>query len=122
MTSFAFAEPYGFMVLSQNKDKADLYFENGKLKQQVLGQINAQAAKAPKELTALFGNNKINVKITLDNGSTASYFVRTNGGKVAEVLQGTRNDADLEVKVKESTIDRVSKSKLKPNTKKQSYT
>lgn len=105
------AEPTGLAVLTQNKALADSFFENGKLKQVYVDQINEQLKAAPPELLNLFGNNKINAYITLDDGSVLSYYVKTENGKISEVLQGTKDDADLEIRVSEGTIEKIAQSK-----------
>ncbi|GEM_PF-5424456 len=108
---FALSEDTGFMILSKNKQLADSYFEGGRLKAQYIEQMNAQIGKAPPQLTSLFGNNKINIYLTLDDGADSIYYVNTQGGKVIKVLQGAKSDADLEIKAAEKTIDRIALSK-----------
>lgn len=108
---FALSEPTGFMVLTQNRQAMDSFFEGGALKAQYLEQMNAQMGRAPAQITSLFGNNKINLRITLDDGSGADYYFSTHGGKAAEVLQGAKADADLEIRLSEATIDRIALSK-----------
>ncbi len=101
----------GFLIFTQGQQAIDGYFEGGKLKQEHLDKMNAQLKEVPKELVSLFGNNRINIYVTLDDGSTTSYYTATTGGRVAEVLKGTKDDADLEVRLPESTIDRIALSK-----------
>ncbi|VVB99150.1 Uncharacterised protein [uncultured archaeon] len=111
LSGFASAAPTGFFVLTQSKDAINAYFDNGKLKQGVVDQINEQLNAAPKELLSVFGNNKINFAITLDDNSQMDYYAHTVNGKVAEIFQGKKNEADLEVRLNEATIDRIVLSK-----------
>ncbi len=111
ISSFAFAGPTGFMVLTQSKQALEGYFEGGALKQIYIDQMNAQAGQVPGQIASLFGNNKINIHITLDDGSVMGYYAETRDAKVSQVLEGTKAGADLEIRLSEGTIDRIALSK-----------
>lgn len=99
-----------FVFLTQNKEAVANLFEEGKLKESQIELINSQLGNAPDTLTGIFSNKKINVYITLDSGEINSYYAETGDKKVNAVYLGERNEADLEVKAKEITIDEIVKS------------
>ena len=108
---FAASEPAGFVVFTQNKAAIDGLFEGGKLSQKYIDQMNEQAGQVPRPLVSLFGNNKINLHITADDGSVSSYYMSTESGKIVEVLKGTKGDADLEVRATEAALDKIANAK-----------
>ena len=109
-SSHVLASPTGFVVLTQGKSQIESFFEGGKLKQQTVDEINVQLESAPEQLVSLFGNNRVNLYVALDDGSVMDYYIRTEGEKVVEVLQDSKGDADLEVRLGENTIDRIIES------------
>ena len=105
------ANSNGFVLLIKNSDLIDSYFENGKLNQEVIDAINSQIDNVPEQLFELFGDNKINFYVKFDDGSTNGFFAITKKNKLEELFSGTNNLADIEIKLKESTIDRIILSK-----------
>ncbi len=95
----------GNVIFTQNRAQIDSYFETGEMKAQILSSINAQAATAPKEIFSLFGNRKINVYVTMDEGSVESYWVKVAAHSIGQVSLGARSDAGFEVDVSEKTVD-----------------
>lgn len=105
--SFASAGQTGFAVLTESRDQFDAQFTDGKLNQEVVDQINVQMRDAPAPALILFGKNKANVYMTYDDGTVRSYWIWTQNNLVNEISLGARSDADTEVRVNESTVDRI---------------
>lgn len=107
MVVHAFSLGTGMVILSLAKDNIDGFFENGSLKAEVLAQANANADNVPEQVFTLFGNKKINLYIQLDDGSIREYYVKTGAKTLEQLSIGTKPDADLEVRIKEPTVDRI---------------
>ena len=106
----AFSASSGLVVLSQHKEEANSIFENGEIKGELLSKINSNMDRVPEPVFMLFGNKRINAYIELDDGSIVEYFVKVGEKTVETIAQGARTQADLEVRVKESTIERIASS------------
>jgi len=100
----------GLVLLMQNKETIDSYFTDGKLNQNILDEINKNAENVPEQLFSLFGNNKINMYVEFEDGSVNEYWAQTEKNKVTEVRQGARSLADIEIKIKETTINKLALS------------
>jgi len=105
------ANSNGFVLLTKNSDLTDSYFENGKLKQEIIGNINSQINNVPEQLFELFGDNKINFYIKFDDGSTNGFFAITKKNKLEKLFRGTNNLADIEIRLTEQVVDEIILSK-----------
>ncbi|HIH09859.1 MAG TPA: hypothetical protein HA254_04270 [Candidatus Diapherotrites archaeon] len=106
--TFAAQDPTGNVILTQNKALIDSSFENGKLKQPVVDGINSRLGSVPEGILALFGNSRTNVYVEFDDATVQSYWAIMKNNRLKEVASGARGEADAEIKVKESTIERIS--------------
>src|SRR3989344_2094214 len=100
----------GFILLAQDKESVDDYFENGKLKPAIVEQINSNIENVPEQLFDLFGNNKINIFVEYGDGSVLDYYAETKKNRLTELSQGAKSLADVEIKIKEKTVNKLSES------------
>lgn len=101
----------GLVVLTQGKARLESHFEGGKLKKGVMEKINSEAEKAPMPLLALVDNKKVNVYVTLDDGTVKSYWLSVAKGKLDDAAVGARSEAGFEARLDESTLDALVNSK-----------
>jgi len=112
MGSIAVAdESTGFVALTDSREQIRSSFEGGELKSDVVAHINAQVGSVPGEIMQVFGNDKFNIYVRLDDGTVESYWARTEKNLLKEIFIGAREDADAEIKVREDTVDRIVLSK-----------
>lgn len=100
----------GFVLLAQDKESVDNYFENGKLKPAIVSQINSNIENVPEQLFDLFGGNKINIFVEYEDGSVRDYYAKTEKNRLKELSQGANSLADVEIKIKEKTINKLVES------------
>ena len=98
------------IFLTQNKDQIDSYFESGRIKEETRELINSNSENLPPEVLSIFVDNKLNIHIEFDDGSIQEYYAVTQEGKILQLLQGSSEEADNEIIVKESTVDRIVES------------
>jgi len=101
------ANTNGFFLLTQNKELIDSYFVNDKLNEEVIHEINENLDNVPEQLFGLFGDNKMNIYVEFDDGSIQDYWAHTEKNKLVQLFKGERNNADIEVKLKESTVNKI---------------
>ncbi|MEM4326617.1 MAG: hypothetical protein QXZ13_00410 [Candidatus Diapherotrites archaeon] len=85
----------------------DFLFVDGVLNEQSILAINSEIGLMPAELLSLFDSKKINVFVSLDNGSTKTYHVVFVGKKVEKVFLGTKENADVELRTGESSLRKI---------------
>ncbi len=105
------ANKSGFVILTQNKSEINSYFESGKMKQEKINEINSQIKNVPEQLFELFGGDTINIYITFDDGSVEEYWAVTEKNKLKELYTGINTSANVEIKLRELTVDRIVNSK-----------
>ncbi|PIN85142.1 MAG: hypothetical protein COV47_03770 [Candidatus Diapherotrites archaeon CG11_big_fil_rev_8_21_14_0_20_37_9] len=101
----------GFALLTGNHNLIDAYFDNGKLKQPVVDEINENLEGVPDQLFSFFGSDKINIYVTYTDGSVHDYWALTQDNLLVELHQGTKEDATIEIRINEKTVDRLFLSK-----------
>ncbi|MFH1391484.1 MAG: hypothetical protein ABIH20_04200, partial [Candidatus Diapherotrites archaeon] len=101
------ASTNGFFLLTQNQEVIDSYFVNDKLNEEVIHEINENLDNVPEQLFELFGDNKLNIYVEFDDGSTKDYWAKTANGKLVQLFKDARSNVDIEIFLKKSTIDRL---------------
>lgn len=85
-----------YYYISNPEKAADSYNEN-------IGQV-------PGFVKTMFGNERINAALTLDNGSIESFGIITEKGKIAHIQKGFIDNPSLFVKTDEAVINGLIKS------------
>jgi len=101
------ANTNGFVLLTKNQELIDSYFINDKLNEEIIHEINENLDNVPEQLFELFGDNKLNIYVEFDDGSTKDYWAKTANGKLVQLFKDARSNADIEIFLEESTIDRL---------------
>lgn len=103
------ASPTGFAsIITVNEASSGLFFnENGYLKDEYIGQINANLDGVPEYIFKLFGSDLINISVKLENGSTSTYNVRTSANRVTYLKKGLDESATIEVEITEDVINQI---------------
>jgi hypothetical protein len=85
-----------YYYISNPEKAADSYNEN-------IGQV-------PGFIKTMFGNERINAALTLDNGSIESFGIITEKGKITHIQEGFIDNPSLFVKTDETVINGLIKS------------
>ncbi|MCR4369253.1 MAG: hypothetical protein NUV67_05095 [archaeon] len=101
------ASESGLIVLMQDRQTLDSYFVGGKLRQETVDEINSNIDNVPDQLFELFGNNKINIQMEFNDKEKREYYAQTGKNRLESLYLGNRNTADIEVRIKESTLDKI---------------
>ncbi|MCR4335105.1 MAG: hypothetical protein NUV57_01055 [archaeon] len=101
------ASTNGFVLLTQNQEAIDSYFVNDKLNEEIIQEINENLGNVPEQLFELFGDNQMNIYVEFDNGSTKDYWAKTENGRLVQLFKDARSNADIEIFMKESTVDKI---------------
>lgn len=81
----------------------DYYISNP---EKAADSYNENIGKVPGFIKTMFGNERINAALTLENGSIESFGIITKKGKVVSIQKGFIDNPSLFVKTDETTINR----------------
>jgi len=101
------ASPTGFASILTAKDFEDSgnFDSEGSLKQEYVNQINENIGGVPEYIFKLFGSDKINIYVELNDGSTSIYNVTTEANKVVQLSKGENKNATINVEISEKVIE-----------------
>ena len=73
--------------------------------------INSNIDRLPNFVKNIFGNEKVNVEIKMNDGSTLVLGVETAEGKVIKLFKGEIDDPTLKVEVSEDVLTSIANSR-----------
>lgn len=77
----------------------------------LVADYNKNSGKMPSFVRTLFGNERINAQITLNNGTVVLIGGVTENGKIIEAKEGGIGNPTMEVFVSESALNEIQSSK-----------
>ena len=101
------ANTQGLILLTHKSEALEAMFNNGKLKQEIVDSINQDIQDVPEQIFELFGNDRINLYLTLENGAVRDYYSETRKNRLVGLWQGVRDEATIEVRLNEQTLDQI---------------
>ena len=79
-------------------------------KEEIIESFNENSEEMPPELMSLVGNDRTNIRVTLDNGTEVVLGIGMKDGKLEDVTKGPISDPTLEIKFKEKDIREIAQS------------
>jgi len=73
-------------------------------------RYNKKIGKVPKILTYLLGEEKVNIKISLDNGKICRLGYKTEKGLITKIVEGWLKDPTIKVTTTQEVIERINAS------------
>jgi hypothetical protein len=89
---------------------ADALFDQEKIKEFV-DSYNNKTDKVPLILKGLLGNERVNIKISLSNGSILRIGYETKNARIIRVVDGGLSNPTINVIATQNAIDRIDNSK-----------
>jgi len=106
----ALISPIAFAEESLKERIERAFNEKGKPTQETLGLIekaNEYSEKVPDSIKAVFGSERINAEIELENGEKERIGIELRNGKIKALQKGYLKNATIEAKTDEETIQRI---------------
>ena len=88
---------------------ADALFDQEKIKEFV-DSYNSRTDKVPLVLKSLLGNERVNIKINLNNGSVLRIGYETKNARIVRVVDGGLRNPTINVIATQNAIDRIDSS------------
>ncbi|MFH1255992.1 MAG: hypothetical protein V1494_01735 [Candidatus Diapherotrites archaeon] len=104
------AVPMSGLITMQDEQILNNAFSGTKLKADYVKTINDSLSTVPGFVISIFGNERINLMVKMDDGSGRKFGIISSNGKVAEAYSAYLTKPTMEATAKESTIQRIRKS------------